>query len=89
MKITEENLRSVGKVGLRLGKAVVIEGIKAVTLKATAKAITTGFEDGVGAIKDLSLDDVLGDEKPKERLTIFKRKDKTKVDIIEPEVTSE
>lgn len=65
-KIDGELAKTIGKGALRLGKAVVIDGLKAQAVKAATKTITVGFEKGADGIKELTLDDIIGKEKPKE-----------------------
>ena len=77
--ITEEQVKGLGKAGLRIGKAVIIEGTKALVLKGAATAITKGFENGFSSIKDITLDDVLGEEEKKDKSKkkkLFGRKNK-------------
>lgn len=64
-KLDKEQIKGLGKTGLKLGKSIIVEGTKAVAIKAAAKVITTGFEDGFGAIKDIKLDDVIGKKEKK------------------------
>lgn len=66
INIDKEQVKVIGKTGLRIGKAIVIEGVKALALKTATTAIEKSFTDGLGSIRDLSLDDVLGDKKDKQ-----------------------
>ena len=66
LKMDKEQLKSIGNAGLRIGKAIVIEGTKALVVKTAVKAINTGFEGGKDGIKGLTLDDVVGKKKDKE-----------------------
>lgn len=82
MNIDKEQLKNIGNTGLRIGKAIVIEGTKAVVLKTAAKAITTSFEDGIGGVKKLKLDDVLGkqeEKQPKKKRKLFSKKEESEV----------
>jgi len=63
INIDKEQLKGFGKVGLKFGKAIVVEGVKAIALKTAAKAINVGFEDGFDGIKNIKLDDVIGGKK--------------------------
>lgn len=89
--INEEQLKGIGKVGLRIGKSIIVEGTKAVILKGAVATINAGFENGLDGIKSVSLDDVLKDKKdkaPKEKKGFFNRKKRSKsedikVDIVE------
>lgn len=83
--INEEQLKGIGKVGLRIGKAIVVEGTKAVVLKGAAVAINASFENGIEGVKNLSLGDVLKDEdkEPKKKKKgLFKRKETEVVEIV-------
>ncbi len=91
MKITlsKEQMIKIGTAGLKVGKAIIIEGTKAVVAKGTTKMIMEGFDNGIDGVKKMTLDDVLGkstEEKPekvkKEKKGVFKRK-KEKVEAIE------
>lgn len=85
MKITQETLKVVGKVGLRIGTNIVVEGTKAVLFKTAVAATKQGFTGGVKSIKDITLDDVLRDKKDPESKglikELFKRKKGQKVDV--------
>lgn len=88
--ITEEQLKGFGKVGLRVGKAIVVEGTKAVLLKGTAAAINASFENGIDGVKNLTLDDVLKDtkESKKKKKGLFgKKKEVVEITVEEAEVT--
>ena len=89
MKLSNEQLKSIGNVGLRIGKAIVVEGTKALVLKGAAAAITTGFEDGIDGIKRMTLDDILKDKKDEsEKKPLFGRKKKVvEIEIDDTEVT--
>lgn len=49
----------IGERALTLGKQIIIEGTKAVALKAAATVVTKGFDDGFSSIKTLTFDDVV------------------------------
>lgn len=91
ININKEDLKAYGKTAGRITKAIAIEGTKALVLKTAAAAITTSFEDGLGGIKNLKLDDVIGEEKSKEkkpRKKLFGKKNKEDVveEILEGEI---
>lgn len=76
MNVNKDVLKGIGNVGLKLGKAIVIEGIKGVALKAATTAITTSFDEGFGSIKDLTFDDYIEGKKNKKlkKKGLFKAK---------------
>ena len=61
LKLDKGQLEKSGKLALRVGKAVVVEGVKALVLKTAATAITSAFE-GKGTA-GVNLDTILGEEK--------------------------
>lgn len=70
MNVNKEQWKEIGNTGLRIGKFIVVEGTKALVLKTAAKAITTSFEDGIGGVKQIGLDDIIGkkkEDKPKKK----------------------
>ena len=67
LKMDKEQLKVIGNAGLRIGKAIVVEGTKALVVKTAVKAINTGFEGGSNGIKKLTLDDVLGKDEKKSK----------------------
>lgn len=86
IELNKETMKHIGEVSLKLGKNIVIEGTKAVALKAAAKAINVGFEDGFDGVKNIKLDDVLnsnkrGKDKPKKKW--FAKKEDLVEDLIE------
>lgn len=85
MKITQETLKVVGKVGLRIGTNIVVEGTKAVLFKTVVAGVKQGATGGVKSIKDITLDDVLRDKKDPESKgllkELFKRKKGKTVDV--------
>lgn len=99
LKVNKEQFIEVGKVAGKLGKAIVIEGTKAVALKGAAAVITQGFDEGFGNVKNLSMDEMLAGgkkkheaKKNKKSLFSFKKKDKTEElidDIAEATVETE
>lgn len=76
LNINKDVLKGIGNVGLKLGKAIVIEGTKAVVLNAAATAIKTSFEDGLDGVKNLSFDDYIEGKKEKKakKKGLFKAK---------------
>lgn len=83
IKIDKEMAKAIGKGAMRLGKTIVWEGTKAVTVKAATKAITTGFEGGMDDIKKLRLDDVIGKAEVKEKKPKKKWFSKNKKEVVE------
>lgn len=85
IKVDKEDLKVYAKTAGRVGKAVVVEGTKALVLKAATKAIKATFDGDFDAVKNLTLDDVIG--KPKEakpKKVWFGKKDK-KEEVVELE----
>lgn len=77
INVSKEQMKEIGKAGLKIGKAIVIEGTKAVAVKGATAAIMAGFDNGTEGIKNLELDTVLGNKKKdKESKGFFKRKKK-------------
>jgi hypothetical protein len=77
LKVSKEQLKEIGKGAGKIGKAIVIEGTKAVALKGAAAVITQSFDEGLGGVKELKLDDMLNGgkkkKKPKKALFAFKK----------------
>lgn len=63
--IDKEMVKTVGVAAGKIGKAIIIEGIKGVLLKSAANAINTSFESGVDGIKKMTIDDFVGRKKKK------------------------
>jgi hypothetical protein len=63
--INNEMVKKVGVVAGKLGKAIVIEGIKGVLLKSVTNTITTSFESGLSGVKKMTIDDYVGRKKKK------------------------
>ena len=72
--INAEQLKGFGKIGLKIGKAIVVEGTKALVLKGAAVAITSSFEEGIDGLKDITLDDVIKGKKHKIKDAVFEEK---------------
>jgi hypothetical protein len=85
LKLDKGQLEKSGKLALRVGKAVVVEGVKALVLKRAATAITSAFE-GKGTA-GVNLDTILGEEKEKDasRKWFFKKKKEVVVKDIDVE----
>lgn len=83
LKMDKEQLKMIGSTGLRIGKAIVVEGTKALVLKTAAKAITTSFEDGFSGVKQLGLDDVLGKKEDKPKKKWFSKKKNDAEEVLE------
>lgn len=86
IQISKETMVNAGNAGLKLGKHILIEGTKAVAIKAAAKAINVGFEEGFDSVKSLTLDEVLesnkkGKSKPKRKM--FGKKEEVVDELIE------
>lgn len=63
-KLDADQLKKGGKIALRIGKAIVIEGVKGLALKTATAGITSAFEGK--SVRDITLDTVLGEEKKKD-----------------------
>lgn len=60
-KMVKTGLSAAGKIG----KAIVIEGIKGVLLKSATNIITTSFDSGMEGVKKMTIDDYVGKKKKK------------------------
>lgn len=80
MNFNSEQLKGLGNVGLKIGKKILVEGTKAVVLNGAQAIILTSFENGVGGIKDLKLDEILNGKK-KLAKTVFKKTEKEVVEV--------
>lgn len=68
LKLNKEQMKVIGEKGLRVGKTIVVEGVKAVVGKTAISVINAGFEKGgnlAKAKKKLSFDEVFGKAKVK------------------------
>lgn len=75
-KMNKEQMMEIGRGAGKIGKAIIVEGTKAVALKGAAAVISQSFDDGLGSVKSLKLDDVLKGgkkKKPKKSLFAFKK----------------
>lgn len=96
LKMDKEQLITIGKGAVKIGKTIVIEGTKTVALNSVAAVITQSFDDGIGGVKKLDLDDVLAGGKKrnkarKEKKGLFskKKKEETEVSELDVEVSAE
>lgn len=55
--IDKEQLKGLGKIGLKIGKQIVLDGTKSLIVKSAMVAIETAF--GRESFKTIKLDDVL------------------------------
>lgn len=89
VKVNKETMVSLGNAGLKLGKHIFIEGSKAVALKAAARAINVGFEEGFDSVKKITLDDVVNSDmrgklsKTKSKKKRFGKKEEVVEELIE------
>lgn len=76
IKLDKEQLKVIGAGAGKIGKAIIVEGTKAVILKGAAAVITQSFDEGLGGVKELSMDDVLkgGKKYNKPKKTKVKKK---------------
>lgn len=95
IELTKESVKTLGNASLKVGKHILIEGTKAVAIKAAAKAINVGIDEGMDGVKGLSLDDYLTSTKkgktkqPKKKLKLFKgKKEEVVDDLIEDIIDS-
>lgn len=93
LKLNKEQFVELGKGAGKIGKAILVEGTKAVALNGAQAVIKQSFEGGLGSINELELDDVLkgGKKKnaPKKALFSFKKKTKGTGDDLETTVDVE
>lgn len=91
LKMDKEQFVAIGKGAGKIGKAIIVEGSKAVLLNSTKAIITQSFNKGSGGVKELELDDLLngGKKKPKKALFSFKKKKDETEDTLETEVEIE
>lgn len=91
INITKEQVEGFGKAGLKIGKAIVFEGTKALALKGAAAVINTSFNEGFESVKDLTLDDIIDGKKGKKdkskKRHLFKNKEVIEVETDDTEVT--
>lgn len=96
IRINKEVMKSVGDKSLRLGKTIVVEGVKSLAEKTAAKVITTGFSQGMDGVKEtLKFDSIVGPKKEKvikektDKKKWFSKKGKTEETIGESETDVE
>lgn len=84
-KVNKEMLMGGLTVAKKLGKAIVIEGTKAVVLNAAATAIKTSFDEGFEGVKNLTFDEYIeGKDKKKKakKVNIFGKKNKDEEEVV-------
>ena len=85
--MNKDKLKDLGKVALKVGKQIVIEGTIAVTAKGAAQVLRVGLEDGFDSVKTMNVDQFLGTEEKEEKKAKKKKKEVKKEvkenDIIE------
>lgn len=59
--INKANAKVIGNAGLRVGKDIIREGTKAVAFKTVSGVVVGLATEGVKGVKDITLDDILGD----------------------------
>ena len=67
LKLDKEQLVEVGRGAGKIGKAILVEGTKAVALKSANAVITQAFDREAGPISELKLDDYLKGGKKKNK----------------------
>lgn len=75
--MNKEVLAAVGTGAGKIGKAILVEGTKAVALNTAQAVIKQSFDGGFGSVTDLELDELLkgGKKKePKKAMFSFKKK---------------
>lgn len=82
ININKETIKTAGVIAGKIGKAIVIEGIKGVLLKTATKAITTSFEGGLEGVKQLTVDDYIGRKKKRNVNSEFKSTPKEKAKVV-------
>lgn len=87
LKLDKEVAVEIGKGASKIGKAILVEGTKAVALKSANAVITQVFDREAGPVSDLKLDDYLkgGKKKNKPKAALFSFK-KKKGESVEAEV---
>lgn len=77
IKLNKEQFVAIGKGAGKIGKAIIVEGTKAVALNGAKAVITQSFNNNSGGIKELGLDDLLNGgkkKKPKKAIFAFRKK---------------
>lgn len=81
INVNKETLVVAGKIGWRIGKAVVREGVQAIVINTVTGAIKGKFAGEIKPIKSYTLDDIIGEEKPKlPRKKWFAKKQKSETE---------
>ena len=77
IQINKELAMTIGKGAMKYGKLVVVEGIKSIAAQGAMKIVNTAFDEGLGSIKDMKFDDVVGinDKKNKKKLFTKSKKE--------------
>lgn len=89
INLNKEQMVSIGTAGLKVGKAIIIEGTKAVFVKGLTTVVMEGLDNGTDGIKKLTLDNVIGKKKSKndsegkvEKKGFFKRKKGKETEVL-------
>lgn len=84
LPINNEMAKKFGVGAIKVGKAIVWEGIKGVLLKSVTNAITTSFDSGIEGVKKMTIDDYVGKKKKKlievPKVKVESEKDRITVD---------
>lgn len=88
--MNKEVLAAVGTGAGKIGKAILVEGTKAVALNTAQAVIKQSFDGGFGSVTDLELDELLkGGKKKEPKKAMFSFKKKGTEDNLEAEVDVE
>ena len=79
--MNKDKMKDLGKVALKVGKQIVIEGTIAVTAKGAAQVLRVGLEDGFDSVKTMNVDQFLGTEAKEEKKKSKKKKKKIKKEV--------
>jgi hypothetical protein len=72
-------VKSIGRGSMKYGKKIVVEGIKSMAAQGAMKIVNTAFDEGLGSVKSMTFDEIIGiDDKKKSKLFSKKKKDETK-----------
>lgn len=74
-KFNMDQVKGIGKIGLKIGKTIVIDGTKSVMVKGAVVAITVGFEEGFNNVKNIKLDEILKGKRDEIKDKVFAKKD--------------
>lgn len=91
IKMDKEQLKTIGNGALKIGKAIIIEGTKAVAFNGVKAVVSTSYTKGLGGVKELELDDYIngGKKKKAKKLFSFKKKKNETEGTLETEVVIE